>query len=228
MQKRKKIGIYIFSLVAIYFLIFIPACHIPVHSDDYVFYLRGISLKVLLQQYFNWEGRLLGDYTASFLLNVFSKPVYMAINSLVFLITIVNLSLISQLLLQGKIIINKYASIILWFSFFLYWLCNPNLGQTSFWLVGSAIYLWSLMWVSFFLIYYFKLLQEEVPVTFYYNSNKNLLLCVLGFLAGLSNEATGASTVCLTAILFMIVSSIFRKFLFPLGGRQLPDQRLRL
>jgi len=26
----------------------------------------------------------------------------------------------------------------------------------------------------------------------------------------------------------LIVSNIFRKFLFPLGGRQLPDQRLRL
>ena len=30
------------------------------------------------------------------------------------------------------------------------------------------------------------------------------------------------------ALIEMIVSNIFRKILFPLGGRQLPDQRLRL
>ena len=84
LKKRKDFFGFALSAVIIFILIYIPAYHIPFHSDDYVFYLRGRSLKALLNHYLTWEGRLIGDYTASLLIGSFSKPVYMAINSLIF------------------------------------------------------------------------------------------------------------------------------------------------
>lgn len=203
LKNKDGVNLFILSAIVIYILIYIPAYFIPFHSDDYIFFMRGTSLKPLLHLYMNWEGRLIGDYTASLLLNLFSRPIYMAINSLVFLIVLINISVITQLL-QGRKAIDKFSSFLLWITFFLYWLCNPNLGQTSFWVVGSAIYLWPLMWISFYVAYLIKLLQNNMLEFYCDNYKQTLLLSFLGFFAGLSNEATGASTVFLTLILFLL------------------------
>ena len=213
-QNLRCFYFYIISAITIFFLIYAPAYHIPMHSDDFIFTLRGISLKALLNHYLNWEGRLIGDYTASLLLCLFTKPVYMAINSLVFLIVVINISLIPSLL-QGKSLINNYSSFFLWIAFLLYWLCNPNLGQTSFWLVGSAIYLWPLMWLGLYLLCLFTLLKDCFLKTYHGRCTKVFLLCILGFFAGLSNEATGATTVFLTLVLFFIYH---KGFVFTLNG----------
>ena len=122
----------------------------------------------------------------------------MAINSMALLVLLVNFSLIPSLM-NGVNSITKNHSIILWFSFFMYWLCNPNLGQTSFWLVGSVNYLWPLMWLSSYMASFFKLLNDGS-----YTYKNLFFLCVLGFFAGLSNEATGASTVFFTILFFFV------------------------
>ena len=217
LKNRKAFYAYLVSAVIIYILVYIPAYHTPFHSDDYVFFLRGISLTGLWNHYLNWEGRLIGDYTASILLCFFNKPIYMAINSLVFLIVIINISLISQLL-QGEQYINRHSIILLWLTFLLYWLCNPNLGQTSFWLVGSAIYLWPLMWCSFYMLCLFKLLKDNVSGSRFKNYIKIALLCVLGFFSGLSNEATGAATVFLMLALFFVYFGFSERLKFVLAG----------
>lgn len=203
MSKRNNVCFFVLNAVVIYILIYFSAYHIPFHSDDYVFTLRGISLQAHLNHYLNWEGRIIGDYIASLLLNLFSKPVYMAINTLVFLSVVINISLI-PLVLQGRSWIHKDSSLFLWISFMMYWLCNPNLGQTSFWIVGSAIYLWPLMWLSFYLLYLFKLLAEETKQLSCNSCKQTFVLCILGFFSGLSNEATGAVTVFFTLFLLFI------------------------
>jgi len=152
---------------------------------------------------------LIGDYTASLLIGSFSKPVYMAVNSLIFLIVVINISIFPRLL-QGKPLIDRFSCLMLWISFLLYWLCNPNLGQTSFWLVGSAIYLWPLMWLSFYLICLFKLLREDVLIPNCNNNKKLALLAVLGFCSGLSNESTGSATVFLNSMLLFMNWDNFR------------------
>ena len=221
MKQNKVFYAYIVSAVVIYILIFIPAYYIPVHSDDYLFYLRGISLEALFNHYMHWEGRLIGDYTGALLLHFFSRPVYMGINSLVFLITMIQISFVPSVVNQ-KPLINKSNVIFLWLAFFLYWLCNPCLGQTSFWIVGSVIYLWPLMWTGGYILWLFKLLQNdfrdteytECPKTFNKKSQNQLvgkceliLLGGLGFLAGLSNESTGA-----TVVFFSIVLNLFFRY----------------
>lgn len=220
MRQNKALYMYIASAIIIYILICIPAYYIPFHSDDYLFYLRGISLEALLKHYMTWEGRLIGDYTGALLLHFFSRPVYMGINSLIFLIILVQISFVPSVVDQ-KSVINKSNVILLWLAFFLYWLCNPCLGQTSFWIVGSVIYLWPLMWAGCYILLLFKLLQNTVYVTKCTERSKNLttlntqlphqlvakydllLLGGLGFLAGLSNEATGATVVLFTIVLYL-------------------------
>ncbi len=203
-KSRNYYLLFIISAVIIYFLIYIPAYYIPIHSDDYSYFLKGLSLQSHMQHYMNWSGRFITDYTSSILLNLFSKKTYMAINSFAFLLVLINISLISSLAI-GEKLINKNSYLILWVAFFIYWLCNPNLGQTSFWLVGSANYLWTLMWGSCFLIYLFYLLEYNKLSYVISKKIKYLfLLSVLGFFAGLSNEATGISIVFLTFIIFVI------------------------
>ena len=222
---------YIASAIIIYILICIPAYYIPFHSDDYLFYLRGISLEALLKHYMTWEGRLIGDYTGALLLHFFSRPVYMGINSLIFLIILVQISFVPSVVDQ-KSVINKSNVILLWLAFFLYWLCNPCLGQTSFWIVGSVIYLWPLMWAGCYILLLFKLLQNTVYVTKCTERSKNLttlntqlphqlvakydllLLGGLGFLAGLSNEATGATVVFFTIVLYLFFRYFRNKIQF--------------
>ena len=220
MEKHNKVFyIYLFSAVIIYILIYIPSYHVPFHSDDYLFYMRGISLEALFRHYMTWEGRLIGDYIGALLLHFFSRPVYMAINSFVFLLVVVNISFIPALFFH-KSTINEDNVILLWTAFLLYWVCNPCLGQTSFWIVGSVIYMWPLMWAGYYIICLLRLLQnncyvadarnfiEEQQSLIQQNDSKRMRelfwIVLTGFLAGLSNEATGATVVFLTAVLYLV------------------------
>lgn len=68
--------------------------------------------------------------------------------------------------------------------FLTYWLCNPNLGQTTFWLVGASNYLFTNLWI---------LLYLNVAFSNYLNVRKTfriLIFIFIAFAAGLSNENT--------------------------------------
>lgn len=201
MNKGKGKNFFILSAILIFVLIFIPSFYVPFHSDDYKFYLMGTSFDALYNHYMNWEGRLISDYTASLLLNLFSRPVYMGINASVFLLTLICISVIPSVIKGDVSLINYKNCVVLWLSFFVYWICNPCLGQTSFWLTGSVVYLWSLMWAGLYLACLFRILGSKNSCLRF---NRKFLLCTLGFFAGLSNEATGASIVFLTFILFLL------------------------
>ena len=201
MNRGKEKHFFVLSAILIFILIYIPSFHVPFHSDDYKFYLMGTSFDALYNHYMNWEGRLISDYTASLLLNLFSRPIYMGINASAFLLTLICISVIPSVIKGDVSLINYKNCVILWLSFFIYWICNPCLGQTSFWLVGSAVYLWSIMWAGLYLACLFGILGSENS---FLRVNRRLLLCTLGFFAGLSNEATGASIVFLTFILILL------------------------
>ena len=84
--KNTNLLLFIISSIVIYFLIYIPALNIPFHSDDYSYFLQGTSWEVRLKHYMVWSGRLITDFTSSYLLNLFTKPVYTAIISFVLLL----------------------------------------------------------------------------------------------------------------------------------------------
>lgn len=189
---------YVISVFFIILLIYIPAFHIPFHSDDYHYFLQGLSIENRWHHYVNWSGRLITDFTSSYMLNLFPKFIYMAINSLVLLITIICISKIPYIVTKTEHSKNSFLS--LWLIFFVYWVANPNLGQTTFWLVGSANYLWPLMWASIYFVYILSLLSNNQKL----NIKKISILFILGFFAGLSNEGIGISVVLFSIILFFL------------------------
>jgi len=189
-----------FALVvlAAFVLVYICALMVPFHSDDYSYFLQGLSVKNRIEHYFNWSGRLITDFTSSYLLNLFSHPIYMAINTLVLIVVLVAISILPWVVLQRPV---ERSALVLSFAvtFMAYWVGNPSLGQTSFWIVGSANYIWPLMWASFYMLYLFHLLGS----TRQYGIFAFIGLAALGFLTGLSNEATGISILFLSFVLLL-------------------------
>lgn len=59
----------------------------PIHSDDYRYYLLGISPESHFHHYMTWSGRIIADYTSALILYTRSQLVYSisaAVSTLVF------------------------------------------------------------------------------------------------------------------------------------------------
>lgn len=185
------------STAAIYIVILIPSLYTPMQSDDYSYCLKSLSLVERFRHYNHWSGRFITDLIASILLQCFSHTAYEMINALAFVVMLVFTSLIPNAL-NTENNQSKAASVTLWFVFMLYWLGNPNLGQTSFWIVGSANYLWTIMWGALYIftvLHYLESKQRITPI-------KYLVAGALALGAGLSNESTSISLVLFTGMLF--------------------------
>jgi hypothetical protein len=191
--------LFLVNAVIIFALIYFVAYQVPFHSDDYSYFQQGLSLDAHIKHYVNWSGRFITDYTSAILLNVFKRPIYMAINSLALIVVTMIISILPNIVRREKEI-TRGSSIILWIVFMLYWVSNPNLGQTSFWLVGSANYLWTLMWASIYFAYFLYLLVNDSKT----GIKQYVVLFVLGIFAGLSNEALGLSVILFTICMFFM------------------------
>ncbi|MCR5293860.1 MAG: DUF6056 family protein [Lachnospiraceae bacterium] len=199
LEKVLQVVLFILGAAVIYVLVYHVARKVPFHSDDYSYFMQGLSLEAHIKHYMGWSGRFITDYTSSILLNLFDKPVYMAINSFVLMIVMITITVLPNIVM-GKSLIGKGSGLILWVVFMLYWIANPNLGQTSLWLVGSANYLWTLMWAGFYFSYFLYLLNSDKQV----NVGRAALLFVLGIFAGLSNESLGITVVLFTVSMFLM------------------------
>lgn len=190
---------YIVTAISIYILILIPSLNTPFQSDDYAYFLKGISLDNTISHYMGWSGRLVVDFTSSFILKYLPYFLYEMINSFVFLTLCIFISLTPIVINNNHGLTNpKPSAITLWLIFITYWLANPNLGQTSFWIVGSVNYLWTIMWASFYLCYLLKNINSE------HNTYKQyIVIIILGLLAGCSNENTSVSIVLFTFALII-------------------------
>ena len=78
--------LFLVNAVIIFALIYFVAYQVPFHSDDYSYFQQGLSLDAHIKHYVNWSGRFITDYTSAILLNVFKRPIYMAINSLALIV----------------------------------------------------------------------------------------------------------------------------------------------
>lgn len=193
----KETILFIISSFMIFILIYLIAFFVPVHSDDYGYLMKGFSLKPQIAQYLKWNGRFLVNYTASIVLNLFKRWVYMAINSFFLLVLIILITILPNIIMKKKII-NSMSFVILWLIFTLYWLANPNLGQTSFWFVGSVNYLWTLVWAGAFFSSFLYLLVNRRQL----NIRNAVILSILGLFAGLSTESLGITVVLFVMCMF--------------------------
>lgn len=190
--EKIKISIAYFIMYAITLGI---ALHTPIHSDDYAYALKGIGLDSHINHYFTWSGRVISDYISGFILFIDNHYIRAAINSLApvlltFCLTKIGYTTTNKKSSSGFIVV----SIII---FLTYWISNTNIGQTTFWLVGSANYLWTNVILCFFLLSIFKSYFKQ-------DNSLSIVSLLLALAAGCSNENTGFVAVAAPALFFVI------------------------
>ncbi|EHG7888911.1 MULTISPECIES: DUF6056 family protein [Citrobacter] len=179
--KQRTSQVFIASLAVCFVLTLLVALKTPMHSDDYLYALKGLSFESHYKHYIKWSGRVVSDYISPALL-LMPHWLRAAFNSLALVVLIGTIVIFGK---QEKNIDTKDSLSVLLITF-LYYISNSNLGQTTFWIVGSANYLWTNMFIVCFLL----CIKRNVNI---------LATSLLAFLAGCSNENTSIVVILLTA-----------------------------
>ncbi len=185
--------------VFIFSLLVAVQINVPMQSDDYSYLSLGGNIEGLINHYLSWSGRLAADLTSSTLLSLFQKNIYSALNSLALVSLLLLCTMLPSFIFNEKSTARDCLTFLI--LFFVYWIANPNLGQTTFWIVGSANYLWTTLYtLMFFCIFSLAVNRSArkiyIPVIF---------LC--GFAGGITNEHTGW-----IAFAFVLFSYLFHRF----------------
>lgn len=196
-------------------LTFIIEYFTPFQSDDFNYAL--MSYNSIIDRYMTWSGRVSGHFLGILLMSVKSKFVLSIIQTLGLLGLVY---LISQIPI--KIRKQKFNIWLYLFVFSLYFIFHPDLGESTFWVVGSANYLWTNLIICAYLYFLFN---------YYFNSEQvitikdkpllsqkisDVLFFFLAFFSGLTNENTGPFVVSITLVLFVSVLIFEKKFDFKL------------
>lgn len=191
--------------LGVFLLIYAVTLNTPLHSDDYEYAMKGLSLSSHYNHYMTWSGRIIADYVSAILLSINYHFLRAFLNALA-LYTL--LYLISELpRFISKTSSSLYALPLI---FMTYWISNSSLGQTTFWIVGSANYLWTNLFVVAFLYFFSRGVSS---------GRENItLFSILALLAGCTNENTGY----IPAIIIFFYSAYlfysklpFTKFIIP-------------
>ncbi|WP_367376528.1 DUF6056 family protein [Hafnia alvei] len=195
------------SVITIFILVLLISNLTPMHSDDYAYYLKGLGIDSHINHYMTWSGRLVADYISTIILSFENHKIKALINSLGMILLVVLIIIIPK---ENKKI--KSSDIItLFIIFFLYWLSNPNLGQTTFWIVGASNYLWTNLIILLFI--FFLLRKRTIE-----KDNISYSLCILALVAGCTNENTGFIAILTPVLIFFFekikTGTTNKKFLY--------------
>ncbi|MGP2626408.1 DUF6056 family protein [Escherichia coli] len=193
------------AFLFIFILMLIPSVFTPMQSDDYSYALMGLSIKSHAFHYMHWSGRLVADYVSGAMLGYLPHWLYSSINALGVSTLIITISLLPKYIVGTSDSKSTFLNPII--IFILYWIANPNLGQTSFWIVGSANYMWTNLFICIYIATLFKSLRNTE------NRSKYFLVAGLGLLAGCSNENTSIVTILVTILVFFIEKDANKKLL---------------
>ncbi|MBO0454052.1 DUF6056 family protein [Candidatus Enterococcus murrayae] len=191
--KYNKKVLFFFFLAVAFIIVLIPQVFTPISSDDTLYVVNNSKWSSMTWRYMNWSGRIVADVSSLILLQL-PPFIYIFLKAAIWISLI---TLISQLpsVLEKKFIYNSKNFVVI---FLLYWIANPNLGQTSFWTVGFTNYILT----NFFIVAYFTL------IFFLKDRNSNFLhipgVAILGLLSGNSNENTSIVVVLLTLVFLLI------------------------
>lgn len=185
------------TLAVMFVLVLIPSLHVPMLSDDYYYYSFVIADPLSqFQHYMEWSGRIVTNVLSSYMMTYFSHTVYESLTASAFVMMLFFISCLPSAFRDGKI---SCSWITLSIIFIFYWIANPTLGQTSFWFVGAANYLWPSFFVSLCLLS-MAMTKEKLKAW------KIPLALIAGFLAGCSNENT-----CIVVILITFSYATYSK-----------------
>ncbi len=191
LKSLPKIVIVLLAFIAIFTIKWFT----PFHSDDYRYYLLGLSPAAHFHHYMSWSGRFVADYISSLILSTQSQFIYSVaagLSTIAFCYFIVKTP-------SGTLRWSKHDFILFPLVFFTYWISNPNLGQTTFWTVGAANYLWTNLFVAAWLFHIYNITAKNIKKT-------NPLIVLLSFMAGCSTESVSpfVSLLSILAIIFKI------------------------
>ena len=162
----------------------------PMQSDDYTYTLKGISFEATLNHYMNWSGRFVADFLSSAVLGVNNHTFSATFNAFAFLALIATIWWLPRF---GERSNSPKGSLVFLIIFFSYWLGNPRLGETSFWIVGSANYMWTNVLQVLFLGLFLREANAAVPPS----SLRVGPVLALAVIAGWTNENTSVTTLAL-------------------------------
>ncbi|ECF6051809.1 hypothetical protein FNN84_11435 [Salmonella enterica subsp. salamae] len=183
------------SLFVVFTLVYLIGFITPMNSDDYTYALRDLSFSGVKMHYLGWSGRVVSDTISTSLLKFFPPHIYNAINS-----AALTLMVLCWTIIPAKLTRSSPSPYVMIFLFFLYFIANPALGQTNFWLVGSANYLWTNMFIAIYILI-------SICVSNGNRSNFKLLAyAVSSILAGCSNENTSLVVVLISIAYFFIMN----------------------
>ncbi|MEB2474742.1 DUF6056 family protein [Citrobacter freundii] len=177
------------SLLIIYFLTFVINSLVPLISDDFSYMRIGIDLSSRYHHYMTWSGRIEADIISSAILQFNSVIVKSLINAAPLVALCFFVHKIISLYSESDPLITPLI------TFSCYFLFNPNLGQTTFWIVGSANYLWTTTFCIVF-TYSICLLTTLDRIT----KTKEIFIYLSALLAGCSSEASAALMVSASAL----------------------------
>lgn len=186
--------IYIIAFALVYAI----AVYTPLHSDDFSYSLLSLDFTNHIAHYLSWSGRFIADYTSNILLHIEDYYVRSAINSLLIVVMIYFISALPYAATGSNQVKTVFPVI-----FMVFWCFNPNLGQSVFWIVGSANYSLTMLFVVSFL--YFLLKWKDSL-----NKYKTAFLLFIGILAGCSNESASVA-LSFFCVLIIFISLLINK-----------------
>ncbi|HDT2572452.1 TPA: hypothetical protein QHO33_002235 [Citrobacter freundii] len=184
---------YIICFAILLVIIAIPSVNVPMQSDDYSYMFKGLSPHLHYVQYIEWSGRVVADYISPLLLSTMPHFAYSIVNAAAFSALIILIAYIP--VARFGFTTSKAISLSILLIFMIYWVANPNLGQTSFWIVGSANYMWTNMLIALSLSLIFFCIRNQ--------KNRYVLLFISTLIAGCTNENT--SLVFVAIVVFICI-----------------------
>lgn len=184
----RKIVSWVTVFVA-FMSIFIVEWYTPLHSDDYKYAMLGNTFDAHIHHYLTWSGRVVADYASTLLLASESRFIISAMTGLL----VVAFCYFIVKTPTGTLRWKKHDTSIFALIFLTFWLSNPNIGQVVFWIVGSANYLWTNLFVVAWIWNLYRIHTQREEHT-------QIAMLILGLLAGCSNESIAPFVVGLAAL----------------------------
>ncbi|SKA62360.1 hypothetical protein SAMN02745213_01250 [Succinivibrio dextrinosolvens DSM 3072] len=187
----RGVSLYSFSFVILVFLIFFSLeYNTPMHSDDFSMYLRGTSFSGFWEFYNGWGGGFVPYWLQVSLLKIKNHVVLSVLVSLFIVLFLYGISIFSAKVLNIRF--NPFVFIIISSIYFIF---NPNLGQTTFWIVGMTSYLVPLT-LSIFSFLFFWI---------YKNTSSNLIVVFVSFFVFFTSESSPTISAGVPYTLFVLI-----------------------
>ena len=183
-------------LISIFLMMLVLNLLTPLIADDYSYsFIFGTNkrihniLDVFNSQaihYMTWGGRSISHFIAQVFL-MMPKVIFSICNSIVYTIVVY---------LIYKIISDKERPLLVLLIHLLLYFCLPVFGQNCIWLIGSCNYLWTTMFILLFILLFKKKRKD--------NLLSIILMFILGFIAGWSNENSSFALIVITFLTILV------------------------